>query len=297
MKESRLFKIVYRLLEKDKLTASALAEELEVSIRTIYRDIDSLSAAGIPIYTDVGRNGGISLMDEFVLDKTILSEKEKKEILSSLQSLSLVLPNQNQEALNKLSALFKINSENWFELDFSRWGERKLDNVRFETIKEAIIQNKELSITYISSKGESLTRIIQPLTLLFKSKEWYIKAYCTKANDFRLFKFTRISQCILTSVNFIPQPYPEEKPSNLDISLVVLQFDSSIAYRAYDEFDHEQITVQEDGSVIVKSHIPEDFWLISHLLSLGSYVRVIEPKRLQKVLVEEANKIIQLNKS
>lgn len=90
MQESRLFKIVYYLLEKGQATAPQLAERFEVSVRTIYRDIDVLSEAGIPVYTESGRNGGIYLMSQFVLDKAILSEEEKQEILSAMQSMHAI---------------------------------------------------------------------------------------------------------------------------------------------------------------------------------------------------------------
>ena len=76
MQESRLFKILYYLLEKGRTTAPELAKRFEVSVRTIYRDMDALSEAGIPIYAEPGRNGGICLLDGFVLDKTVLSDKE-----------------------------------------------------------------------------------------------------------------------------------------------------------------------------------------------------------------------------
>ena len=90
MKESRLFKIVYYLLDKGRTTAPELAQEFEVSVRTIYRDIDALSESGIPVYAETGRNGGIYLLDNYVLDKALLSDKEKLEILSSLHLLCLL---------------------------------------------------------------------------------------------------------------------------------------------------------------------------------------------------------------
>ena len=131
MQESRLFKIVYYLLDKGQATAPELAKKLEVSVRTIYRDIDSLSAAGIPIYTEAGRTGGIRLMNDFVLNKAILSEKEKQEILTALQSINATLNTSNSQTLQKLSALFHQDSENWLEVDFSRWGNKDSDNDKF----------------------------------------------------------------------------------------------------------------------------------------------------------------------
>lgn len=116
MQESRLFKIMYHLLDKGQATASELAEKFEVSVRTIYRDIDALSGAGIPVYTEAGRNGGIYLMNDFVLDKAVLSEEEKQEILAALQSINMTQDISSSQILQKLSALFRLNSENWLEV-------------------------------------------------------------------------------------------------------------------------------------------------------------------------------------
>ena len=117
MQESRLFKIVYHLLDRGQATAPELAEKFEVSVRTIYRDIDALSGAGIPIYTETGRNGGIHLLNEFVLDKAMLSEEEKQEILTALQSMNTAQDMGGSQTLQKLSAVFHLDSENWLEVD------------------------------------------------------------------------------------------------------------------------------------------------------------------------------------
>lgn len=132
IQESRLFKIIYYLLDKDQATATELAEKFEVSVRTIYRDIDALSGAGIPLYTEPGRNGGIRLMKEFVLDKAVLSEEEKQEILIALQSINTTKNISSNKTLQKLSALFHLASEDWLEVDFSRWGNKGTDNNKHE---------------------------------------------------------------------------------------------------------------------------------------------------------------------
>lgn len=117
LQESRLFKIMYYLLDKGRATAPELAEKLEVSVWTIYRDIDRISSAGIPIYITTGRNGGIQLIDGYVLDRTMLSEKEKQEILISLQSLSATQYPNADDILSKLRALFGstvLNSKTFY---------------------------------------------------------------------------------------------------------------------------------------------------------------------------------------
>ncbi len=191
MQESRLFRILYYLVDKGKVTAPDLAEKFEVSVRTIYRDIDVISSAGIPIYATTGRNGGIQIANDFIINKTLFSEQEKKDILTALQSVS-VMNNSESETLIKLAALFKVPIENWLEIDFSRWGHKSQDNQTFQKLKHAIIYRNIINITYINTSGNIDQRNICPIKMIYKSKEWYVKSYCLKKSDFRIFKITRI---------------------------------------------------------------------------------------------------------
>lgn len=298
MKESRLFKIVYHLLEKGHATAPELAEMFEVSVRTIYRDIDALSEAGIPVYAEAGRNGGVCLLHHNILDKALLSDKEKLEILSSLQSLSATGIVYEKELLTKLSALFKIPSEDWFEVDFSRWGNKTRDNAKFEALKYAVVNHYTAAIVYINSYGVKSRRSIHPLKFMYKSKEWYIKAYCTAKKEFRTFKFNRIVELELTDKTFSPETYPAspETPDH-GCRKIILRLPKEMAYRVYDEFDAEEIEPLPSGYLIVSAEMPADSWLIGYLLSFGAQVEVMEPLYLRKLLTEQAEQIIALNKS
>jgi len=141
MQESRLFRIIYYLVAKGKATAPELAEKFEVSVRTIYRDIDVISSAGVPIYVTTGRNGGIQIADDYIMDRMLLSDKEKEDIMTALKSVSVV-GNQNADTLSKLSAIFNTTSEDWLEVDFSRWGNKSQDNLLFQTLKRAILSHQ-----------------------------------------------------------------------------------------------------------------------------------------------------------
>lgn len=294
MKESRLFKIIYFILEKGRVTAPELAEKFEVSVRTIYRDIDVISSAGIPIYVTTGRCGGIQILDNYVLDKAFFSDKEKHDILSALQSLSVIDNTCERELLTKLSALFNTQPENWVEVDFSRWGSKTQDNAKFEQLKNAAINHKVATIVYVSSYFKKTRRNIHPLKLYYKSKEWYIKAYCTEKNDFRLFKINRIIHCEILDEDFIPVEFPELQDTEQNsYNKIILRFPKEMAYRVYDEFREDEITEQENGDFIAAAHMPEDAWLIGYLLSYGMYVEVIEPAYLRKVLSDEAKKIYE----
>lgn len=290
MQESRLFKIIYYLMENGKSTAPELAEKLEVSIRTIYRDIDIISSVGVPIYVTTGRNGGIQIDDSFVLDRLILSDKEKEDIITALKSVSIV-DDRNSDTLSKLSAIFNTKNEDWFEVDFSRWGNKAQDNTMFQKLKEAIISRKMLCIVYANTRGEVIERVICPLKMVYKAKNWYIKSFCMNKSDFRIFKLTRIIQARDMEKNFSPMEFPQEKKeTKVNYENVILRFPQRMAYRIYDEFEVDEIHQDDNGDFIICAPMPIDEWLIGYLLSFGSKVCIIEPKYLKKIVYNEAKK-------
>ncbi len=296
MEESRLFKIVYHLLDKGQVTAPELAEKFEVSVRTIYRDIDALSGAGVPIYAEAGRNGGIHLMNDFVLDKTVLSEEEKQEILTALQSINSMNNIGSNQTLQKLSAIFNMSSENWLEVDFSRWGNNGTDNEKFELLKSAVIHQKCVKITYANSCGTISERIIKPLKMSYKSMSWYLKAYCTEKQDYRIFKLTRIIDLEMLTDSFCKSYFPEldeDETLGQAYNTIVLRFPKNISYRVYDEFDKTKVSKKENGDLIVSVEMPEDEWLIGYLLSFGTQVDIIEPAYLKDIVAEQAKKIYE----
>ena len=269
MQESRLFRIVYYLLEKGQATAPELAERFEVSVRTIYRDIDSLSGAGIPIYAESGRNGGIRLMTGFVLDQAVLSKEEKQEILAALQSINITQNISESQILQKLSAVFGLSSENWLEVDFSRWGDqKKLDNEKFELLKKAVIHCKSVKIHYAGTNGTERERIVQPYKLVYKAKAWYLRAFCTEKQDMRTFKLNRILDYEMLEEGFVRRNFPADPDDvEIDCPLVTLRFPKEMAYRVYDEFDKTQIRIQENGDLVASAAMPEGAWLTGFLLS------------------------------
>lgn len=298
MRESRLFKILYYLLDKGQTPASELAETFEVSVRTIYRDIDALSGAGIPVYAEAGRNGGVRLMQDFVLNKAVLSAEEKQEILTALQSLNSAKNSGNSQTLQKLSAIFRLRSENWLEVDFSRWGNQGTDNEKFELLKSAIIQQKCVKITYANSCGTIRERIVQPLKLSYKSMSWYLKAYCTEKQDYRIFKLTRIIDLEVLTDSFQRSEFPKSAEiPEMPCNTIVLRFPQNMAYRVFDEFDKTHIRKTENGDFIVSVQMPEDEWLIGYLLSFGTQADIIEPAYLKAIVAEQAKKIYEKYKS
>lgn len=297
MKENRHFRIIYALLRQGRMTAPKLAEELDVSVRTIYRDIDALSGSGIPVYVTTGRNGGIQLLDSFILRKALLSGDEKTTLLTALESLSKMTGGGHHDLLMKLSALFNARAESLMEIDFSRWGNEASDTVKYERIRKAAFERKALSIVYVSSWGKRKTRKIYPLKLSYKAKDWYLKARCAETEAFRLFKINRILACEVLNEEFAPLEYPEETASVPEsCEEITLRFPKEFAWRVYDEFTEGQIRETRDGELTVTAVMPVDGWLVGYLLSFGAAVDVIRPGFLRGVLAREAAKIMAKNK-
>lgn len=297
MSDSRLFRILYYLLDRGGATAPELADKFEVSVRTIYRDVEALSGAGIPVYAEPGRNGGICLLHDFILDRAVLSESERQEVLTAIQSISATGYTSGKEALTKLSALFHVDTGNWLEVDFSRWGKSACDNVKFERLKTAVIRHKEIKIIYENRGSERSERVVQPLRLSYKAKEWYLKAFCLEKQDFRIFKLNRILELELLEQSFVPRPFSEsENTGQPQCSPILLSFAKEIAYRVYDEFDESQIERRENGDFIVSAEMTVDPWLIGYLLSFGTKVSVMEPEYLREILAAQAKEIYEKNK-
>ena len=296
MKESRLFRILYYILENGRTSAPVLAKQFEVSVRTIYRDIDVISSAGIPIYVTPGRNGGVQIHKNYILNRAMLTDKEKQEILSALQSTSLVNALPGNATLTKLSALFQQPSDNWFEVDFSRWGIKSQDDTSFSLLKKAILSHHAVKIVYVNTNGQETERTVYPLKMVFKTRQWYLKAFCVNKNDFRLFKMSRMLKLHLLSETFAPMEYPNPIDDlQKTYPKTVLLFPKEMAYRVYDEFEATEIKEKENGSLLVSVEMPQDNWLIGYLLSFGSTVEILVPSWLRKALAIEAEKIYNKN--
>lgn len=301
MQINRLFEIVYLLLNKKKATAKELAQHFEVSTRTILRDIDALSFAGIPIYTTQGKGGGISIMEGFVLNKAMISEEEQNQILFALQSLAATRQPDAQAALGKLKSLFDKTDVNWIEVDFSRWGSTAVDREKFELLKNAILKKQALSFSYASSYGNTGMRTVYPLKLIFKSKYWYLQAWCLPKNNYRTFKINRMRELTLQSETFADREFavPPMEPEVVDspcLHTVKLRFSQHMAYRVYDEFSERDIVQNEDGSFAVELQLPCDEWLAGYLLSFGDGVEVLQPQSMRALLTEKADNIKNIYK-
>jgi len=299
MQINRLFQIIYTLLDKKSATAKELAAQHSVSVRTIYRDVETLSSVGIPVYTEQGKGGGISLLPNFVLNKSILNEREQTEILSALQGLSSVKTIETDRVLQRLSTFFNKAVVNWIDVDFSHWG--FIAGEFFNGFKTAIISRRVAEFDYYAVYGETApsftSRRIEPVQLWFKGKAWYVKGFCLLRQDIRTFKLSRMGNLIITDEYFAERDLTTliQTPSNPDWEKknIPLKFkiDQEMAHRVYDEFHESQAEKQPDGSFIVTTSWPEDDWVYGTILSYGEHIEVLEPPHVRALIKEKAEKI------
>ncbi|MCI9063618.1 MAG: YafY family transcriptional regulator [Clostridia bacterium] len=290
---NRLFEIVYILMQKRKTTAKELADRFEVSTRTIYRDIETLSGANIPIYASKGKDGGIGLLDEYVLNKTILSEEEQNQILFALQGMKKVKGQDEKDILEKLSILFNKKINDWIKIDFSNWG--NIQEERFDIIKSAILNKQLVQFTYYNSNGEESKRIVEPLQIWFKDKSWYLISYCKLKQDYRIFKIARIKDIEILQEHFVRELPKEEKNEKHNFKMIelVLEINKAMTYRVYDEFESKEISKKENGNFIVKVEYPENEWVYGYILSFGEYAKVLNPGYAKKIIKDKLQKTLK----
>ncbi|KGJ53261.1 DeoR faimly transcriptional regulator [[Clostridium] innocuum] len=300
MKENRYFQMIYLLLEKGQMTAPELADYFEVSIRTIYRDIDILSSAGIPIYATQGKGGGIAIQDSYVLKKSLLSEQEQKQILMALQGIRVLEDEQINMLLSKLSGVFQRQQGTWLEIDFSTWTKSGAGKHNFQLLQSAIWKSRIVSFSYYSGKGEQTKRIIEPHKLVFKTSDWYLYGYCTLRKDFRFFKLTRIRDLKLQDAEFMRET-PEhifERSDEFEMKTVqvTLLFDAGMSHEVYEKFD-EEVSEQADGSLLVTTILPDNELLYSYVLSCRERVEVLSPPYVRDNVRKRVRKMLEIYKT
>lgn len=298
LKINRLLGITILLLNRETVTAKELAERFGVSTRTIYRDIDVLSSAGVPVFTNKGNGGGISLLENYSLNKTLISEYESESLLLALKTLKAAKYPEIDTILEKIGAVFKHSETDWVHIDFSPWESTPNEHNKFIEIKKAILDRKRISFEYVSSAGEKTSREIEPMKLIFKGQAWYLWGYCVRKNDFRVFRISRIKNVKVTNEIFKRRNYVDKNQGNGTENIrspvyLKLKFYPQVLHRLYDDFDDEMIVRNSDGTCTVEVQFPEDEWVYGYLLSFGSYVEILEPQHIRDIIADRAKKLLK----
>ena len=298
MKIDRQLGILSILLQAETVTAPYLAGIFEVSRRTINRDVEDLCKAGLPIITRQGKDGGISIIDGYKIDKTMLTRDEMQDILAGLRSLDSVNgTNRYGQLMEKLSigsSDFLVGNQSVL-IDLSSWYKESLAP-KIEMIRTAIEQHRELAFFYYAPNGES-RRSIEPYYLIFRWSSWYVWGWCKSRKDYRLFKLNRMDKVYLSENCFSKRtvPLPDLKDERIfpgGIKVKAL-FEADCKWRLVEEFGPDCFREQKDGTLLFQVDYTNKENLLTWLLTFRDKVELLEPKAMREELRQS---ILQMEK-
>ncbi|MCQ4087934.1 YafY family protein [Saccharibacillus sp. JS10] len=304
MKIDRLLAITILLLNRQRVNAAELSSRFEVSTKTIYRDIETLSRAGIPIVSYPGIGGGFELMERYTIGRQLLSPSEIQALRAAVQGAASVIDDQTfTDLTDKVQALLGGASETRLPgvvFDLNTWSGIASVRDRVECLRQAARNAIRVEVRYLNMNGQESRRILEPAMLLMKSGIWYLQAYCLLRGEFRMFRLSRMLELAETGEPFVPKIAPaidtEEWSGDWrrnPRSEVTLHFNKNVRLRVTDEFESSMITELEDRSVRVQGEFAPDSWFYGMLLSYGDEVKVESPNFIAQELMNRAKKIVE----
>ncbi len=305
MKIDRLLAITILLLNRRRISAGELAERFEVSTKTVYRDIETLCRAGIPIVSHQGMSGGFELMERYTIGRQMLSSGEIEALRTAVKGAASVLGDRTfADLTEKVQALLGSGSGQdgagpGVVFDFNPWGPNGMMRGQVEILRQAAREAVRMEIRYLNMNGLESRRLIEPSMLLMKGSVWYVQAYCLLRSEFRLFRLSRILELRETGEPFLPKPAPtldgyawNDDWNPLPRIEVSLRFRPEVRIRVTDEFNPASIEETEDGSVRVRTSFSRDEWFYGMLLSYGDKVTVESPPEVRSELLRRARSLI-----
>ena len=294
MKTDRLVSIIMMLLDKERIGAQELADRFEVSPRTIYRDIETINMAGIPVRSTPGVGGGFEIMQEYKVDKNVFSAADLSAILMGLSSLSgMVRGNELVNALAKVKRFIPDDRAKEIELkanqiyiDLSPWMGNRNIQPYLERVKMALQESRLLSFEYADRFGNKTVRTVEPYQIVLKGSHWYFQGYCRKREDFRLFRLSRISNLQMTQETFSPRDYQKPVLDFGDIlktmqTTIKLRVQKSAMDRLLDYCTCEQAVPDGEEHYIVNFPFIENEYYYDILISFGDQCECLEPQRVR----------------
>lgn len=299
MKIDRLIGILSVLLQRDMVTAPYLSEQFEVSRRTINRDIEDLCRAGIPIVTRQGAGGGISIMENYKIERALLTNGEMQDILAGLRSLdSINGTNRYGQLMEKLAAGssdFMTGNQSVL-IDLSAWNKASLAP-KIELIRSAIEKRRKLKFFYFSPEAES-ERVIEPYFLIFRWSSWYVWGWCESRADFRLFKLNRMDRPELCEEVFAKRdaPLPNLKnerifPGGIRVKAL---FDRKCKWRLVEEFGPGCFEEQADGRLLFHADYTNKEELVTWLLTFRDKAELLEPVEIREEIRRSLQKMLEI---
>jgi predicted DNA-binding transcriptional regulator YafY len=306
MKIDRLLSIIMILLEKDKVSAPELAKMFDVSVRTIYRDLDVIDQTGIPIVTAAGVNGGVGIMETYKLEKRLFTTNDIITLLMGLGSIrSLLSAEDITGLLSKIKALPSKDQLKKIELkagqisiDLSPWsGSRSCVN-QIEAIQTAMNENRLICFSYLDWEHRRSDREVEPYRLLLKNMSWYVEGYCLVRQDYRLFKLTRmielsVSKQKFSPREFVPRDLPMDLPDQDKIIMGTIRVSESGRERILDLFGDEYIEKENENTWLAHIPISDNERGYRFILGLGSGCECVEPAYMRDKIRKYIEKILE----
>lgn len=302
--------ITILLLNRKRVQAQELADRLEVSLRTIYRDLESLNVAGIPIISYTGADGGFEIMENFRLDRQMLSFDELISLSTALRGLqsTQAFSNQNLDGLlDKVGALVskaeqgRMAGADQVIIDLNPWKSSSSERNKYDTLHKAVSDKRLIRFTYTDGQGGETERCIEPMGLVLKGYTWYLHGYCLNRDDYRMFRLSRIRNLLILEDTFQRRMMtlselnenwgPQRDSKMVDL---VLRFTGPAKVPAEDHFDSDEIERQPDGSLIVRVRYPDNDWLIGFLLHFRTDLFILEPSHIAAAVRKSALEIAKL---
>ncbi|MFX3631785.1 MAG: helix-turn-helix transcriptional regulator [Candidatus Pristimantibacillus sp.] len=283
-KIERLISIVMILLQKDVVSTTEFSQLFNVSKRTILRDMGTLSYSNIPIYSINGVHGGYGIMDEYKLDKRLLSSKDLENILTALGGLGQILfSDEVGLTLKKIEAM--IGSASWkgsIHLSFYDWEGRSEILQPLKTCQESIVKRRLISFDYIDKNGVETKRMVEPYQLHFSETSWYLKGFCLHHQGYRTFKLARIDNLHMDEQTFNPRDYLVEQKheATYQPQLVAIKalISPSIKDQFIERYGRKNIESYSSEYFLATIYVPQNSIGFHFLASFGTNLEIVEPK-------------------
>lgn len=307
MKIDRLVSIIMVLLENKKVSAAKLSEMFEVTPRTIYRDIETINQAGIPIITYPGVNGGIGIMEEYKISKKLFTTSDISILLMGLGSISSTL--SSEEIVNTIAKVKGLVPEeemrkielksNQITVDLNFWIGNKNLKSNLQEIKKGLNENRFLYFKYSDRDSKKSTRKVEPYRLILKDSNWYLQGYCISRQDFRIFKLSRISELKIlddtfSSREFNAKPLDSETWIKKKLITIKLLVDKSLEEKILEFCDEENIKAYSNDKLIVNFPFTEDDFGYNILLGFGDKCECIEPEHVRTEIIRRIKSLLKV---
>ena len=288
MRLDRLLGIALELMAKKRVTAAELAEKFEVSVRTVYRDIELINQAGIPVVSYAGSEGGYELADGYFVTRQYFSVDDLSVIHSLLKAMEGAMGGTVSSAMRKLSSLHpQLAGEEAVVLGMSV---PERDRHHVQELFKAIRQRHVVRLAYTDAAGTSSERSVEPMNLLWSKGVWYLEAYCRKQQAKRYFRVSRIDRLGVTEEVFVRRQL-EEEPEREEAQGIRahLRFDLSVRMRVLEQFPGE--CTYHGDCIEVRTTFYRKEYALSVIAGYGTHVDIVSPDDLRDEVVAHLDSI------